>query len=60
MDIAGGQGELSFELLNCLDVPSLVVEPLPALRLTRVRNAMVRLEITGQTSNFATVKLSDD
>ena len=53
VDIAGGQGELSFELLNCLDVPSLVVEPQPALRLTRARNAMVRRNVYGRNPLYA-------
>jgi len=37
VDVAGGRGDLSFELLNCLGAPCLVVEPQPSLRLRRCR-----------------------
>jgi hypothetical protein len=53
IDIAGGKGVLSFELLNCLGVPCLVVEPQPALRLSRSRDALVKRDAYGRNPLYS-------
>lgn len=55
IDVAGGRGALSFELLNVHNIPSTVVDPCPSLRLSRIIRQWERGTYHAQRSARASV-----